>query len=142
MTARDCPVSAGDSARVSYTSERSGNEVSRSGTVARVVRDGGAAMPWLLTGENGPAKNTYAVVVYRPDGDPGADAVVSVTAGLSIAGGPPMPDEPLEAEYETTRRTVLGPLVSLERTAAGGGEQRDGPAAAATRPTLSGGDAC
>ena len=125
---RDCPVTPGDSARAVYASRRSGNEVSRSGTVARVVRDGGAAMPWLLTGENGPAKNTYAVVVYRPEGDPGADVVVSVTAELSLGRGAPMPDEPVEAVYETTRRTALGPLVSLERTAAGGGEQRDGPA--------------
>lgn len=106
--------------RVSYTSSRSGNEVTRSGPVNHTKEsDDSKPIVYIHDGEKEPFKHTYVVLTssVTAGGDP-CIAAFSLTAepdGLEWESGPDL-STTYSFKMKPERTTLLGVVTKLVRT--------------------------
>jgi len=103
----------GDEARVYYRSQRSGNEVDRTGEFVFTTLDDADAGPfyWVHTEQRDTLKHQYAVLhdTETTDGDPCVAAYsVTVSADPPDDDPPPKPGDSFALTFNVDRKSLLG----------------------------------
>lgn len=101
----------GDEVRVYYTSQRSGNEVDRTGEVAFTTPGDDGTLYWVHTEQRDTLKHQY-VVLYTAEtegGDPAVAALsVTVRGDEPNDGDPPKPGASFVVQFTVERTSHLG----------------------------------
>jgi hypothetical protein len=104
-------LSIEDSVTVHYQSERSGNEVDRSGQVTETTRTDRGELYWVHTGQRGALKHQYVTLMQlqtQGRGDVVLAQSVTVSADPPNDGDPPAPGAAFTVRFTVERTSFLG----------------------------------
>jgi hypothetical protein len=101
----------GDDVKAYYRSSRSGNEVSRKGTVAFITVVDETEFTWVRTDNPEPLKHQY-IILYETETDDGEPVVLVTSATVSAEepndGDPVKPGEHYAIQFSIARKSHLG----------------------------------